>query len=58
MLKTNFREEFKKYSLQLESLENQLDNTFDLKEKEILKTKIQKIIQEIDKILDEYNKGG
>ena len=57
MLKTNNKEEFKKLFLQIESLKNQLENTFDLKEKNLLKMRIENIFKKIDVILDEYNKG-
>ena len=55
MLKTNIQEEFKKLSFQLESLEAQRYNTFDLKEKSILKGRIDFILKQIDVLLDEYN---
>ena len=55
MLKTNIQEEFKRLSFQLESLEAQRNNTFDLKEKSILKGRIDFIMKQIDVLLDEYN---
>jgi len=55
MLKTNIQEEFKRLSLRLESLELQRNNTFDLKEKSILKSRIDFIMKQIDVLLDEYN---
>ena len=55
MLKTNIQEEFKKLSFQLESLEAQRNNTFNLKEKSILKGRIDFILKQIDVLLDEYN---
>ena len=54
MLKTNIQKEFKILSLQLESLEAQRKNTFDLKYKSILKSKIDFIMKQIDNLLDEY----
>ena len=56
MLKTNFEAEFKKYCLQLESIESQLYNTFNLKQKDILRQKIKNMKKWIDKLLDEYNR--
>ena len=55
MLKTNIQEELQKYSLQLESLEAQKHNTFNLKEKEILKSRINFIMKQVDILLDEDN---
>jgi len=57
MLNLNLKNEFKTYCLKLESLQNQLDKTFDLKEKELLKNKIKNVNKLIDNFLDDYNKG-
>ena len=56
MLTKNIKEEFIDKSLQIESLKNQYNNIFDLKEKERIKRKIKLIYNEINKLLDEYNK--
>ena len=55
MIKINSKDQFKRLCLQLESLENQLYNTFDLKTKDFLNSRIENIKWQIDKILDEYN---
>lgn len=57
MLSTNLQDEFKKLALRVEILENQLEYTFNLKEKENLKKQINNIQDQIDNILDQYNKG-
>lgn len=58
MLDINLECEFKNYCLKLEYLQNQLSKTYNLKEKNLLRNKIENIKKEIDKILDEYNKGN
>lgn len=57
MLDINLKNEFKNYCLKLEHLQNQLKQTFNLKEKDVLKNQINNINKLIDNILDEYNKG-
>jgi len=56
MLKT-LENEFKNCCLKLEHLQNQLDKTFNLKEKENFKNQIKNINKSINELLDEYNKG-
>lgn len=53
----DLKEEFKNLCLQLESFENQLYHTFDLKTKDELRKKMFHIKKWIDEILDQYNKG-
>jgi len=55
MLTANLKEEFKNLCFQLESLENQLYNTFNLNEKENLRQRIEFIKKEINNILDKHN---
>lgn len=57
MLEIDYQKEFKKLYLQLESNENQLQHTFVIKEKDLLRLRIKNMLKQIDKILDEYNKG-
>ncbi|OQY10294.1 MAG: hypothetical protein B6I28_01220 [Fusobacteriia bacterium 4572_132] len=56
MIDTNTKELFKSLCLNIESLENQLNNTWNLKEKEQIKKQIDFIYLKIDNILDEFNK--
>ena len=57
MFTIDLKNEFKKLALQIESLENQLYNTFVIKEKDIIRNKIKFLKEKIDVVLDEYNKG-
>ena len=50
------KSDFKKLTLQLESLNNQYKSTWDIKEKEQIKKQIDFIYLKIDNILDEFNK--
>ncbi len=49
------KEEFKILALRRESLENQINNIFNVTQKEIFKQQIANVNLKIDKILDEYN---
>ena len=55
MIETNYKQEFIKIALQLESLKNQVRHTFDLIQKKAIKDRIEMLYKRIDTILDEYN---
>ena len=57
MLMTNYKEKFKRLAIRLESLKNQKENTFNLKTKDFLNKHMIDIKDEINEILDEYNRG-
>ena len=56
MLVSNYKEEFKKLSFQVESLKNRKRNTFNLKEKDYFNNLIIELYRQIDNLLDMYNK--
>ena len=47
--------QFKNFCLRLEHLENQLNYTFSLREKDILRGQIERTKNDIDIVLDKYN---
>ena len=57
MLKTNYKEEFKKLCIDYNLIYEKLNMIFDLKEKKILEFRKENVLNKINKILDEYNKG-
>jgi len=56
MLTTDYKEKFKKLCVDYNIIQEKLYNTFDLKDKNLLKLRIENTLKQIDKILDEYNK--
>ena len=57
MFTIDLKDEFKKLAFQLESMGNQLQHTFVLKEKDALRLSISNMKKKLNALLDEYNRG-